>query len=241
MSRYIFSDLAAGNITASTTASGYPVTNLSNYNPKDVWKATAATATLTVTTSGIGLENFAIFNANDNGTITYILYNGGSPADSGSMTSDGRGNHWLDPLEIAGTHIVFSIATGTADPVSVGILRMGGGLGGITTDDPTEYDYAYEDFSLVNLTRNQAINIRQKERIWIMSGTLDALVLYASGIPSFLFAVKENSPYPIACKMLEKNFTHFVFGQLNARTSGSVFWEGTAKYMKCTFELREVL
>lgn len=242
--RYIYDDRADGNIIASTADANYPVTNLSDYNPKSVWKATAAGATLTVTVANVGLMDHAIFNCNDTDTIGWQLFNGAVLLASGSMEFDGQGNHWLDNQNQAtATKIVFTINSGIG-VATAGILRSGVA---VLHFDPLELRKSYRDFSLINRTRNQALDIREKETVWLYSGSVLSHVISTNGNASIVIHCKLASPYPFAVKVLEVDYTDFVFGLVNASVSdGQITWKTdgfgtTDAHLMCSFEIEEVL
>ena len=229
-----YNDLAAGDITASEEATGYDVENLSNHNPSSLWKATSASCTITVTNSSIAGRDFAFFNTNAE-AITWTFYNGGTPVDSGTMTVDpSLTRQWLDGDDItgSGTHIVFNMVCLSGD-VSAGILRQ---FLAISLDDPVNLQQGYGDPSIVNRTRNQGVQIKRFNRFRIVSGEVLSPVDTAGRARVVAYALT-TAPYPLAIKLLEKNYTQFIFGFFKAQSSGQVF----DNLLVANFNLEEVV
>jgi len=243
-------DIADGNTTATTTDASFPIANLADYNPKNVWRATAQTATLTITFSGIQFYNVALFNCNDaNDTIPYRLKNGAVTVASGNLIDDTNGNFWLNVVTTSPcTSIEIDIDSGSGNIAEAGILRVA--LEELF-EDPMTLSQSYKDFSIKKRTRNQAILRKEKDRVWIYNGTLLsplALGLTGDGKRSgdlrLVKTCKDIAPFPVPIQLLSKNFSRFIFGEISASgsinhdaTSGTVDgWFGT-----CNFQIEEVI
>jgi hypothetical protein len=242
MSRFLFTDLASGNITATSTDANYPIANLSDYNPKSVWKSVTNGATLTITIADIWLMDVALFNCNKLTSITYRIYNGAALQESGTLESDVKGNFWKNAGDDGpSTSMQIDINT-TTKVAELGILRVGYSL---ITKSPQNWQVGYDDLSLSDRTRNQAINIRQKERLWTVSGNIASQVNQVTSDASLLEEAKDASPYPLAVKLLDSTFKKFLFGQLAVSQAGPLGYDGGVEtyhaYAMCDFDMTEVL
>lgn len=223
--RIIETDLATGNTTATTSDANFPITNLSDYNPKNIWKATTTTADITVVVANVQDYENGLFNTNMYTGMTWSLYAGISLQATGSMEEDGNGNFWIGPNTSVGicTHIVFHLST-FPNNCSAGILRTGYSS---IYHDPMSLQQSYVDYSIKDRTRNQAIIRKQKDRIWIYEGQvlsqIDANGSTLNGDIELVRVAKELAPYPAAIKLLEKNYSRFVFGEITA--SGTITFD----------------
>lgn len=240
--RIIKTDLASGNITGNANAN-FPITNLSDYNPKKVWKGLSRFETLTIAYSGIGGDDIGLFNCNTGagtGIIAYRFKTGAVVDASGNMDWDGNDNFWVDAPGTSSTSLELDLGAASGEISEAGVLRAGSP---VEFDDPLSMNQSYVDFSIRRRTRNQAILRKQKDRIWMLSGNVLSYAETDSGDIALVELSKDVAPYPIAIKVLEKNFIRFVFGELTA--SGTVNHDAkdtTGKWLAtCNFQIEEVI
>jgi hypothetical protein len=215
--RILNEDLAAGCLTASTTASGYDVDDLSNFEQDDIWKATGQTATITVTNSDVGTSDFAIFNCNDAGTIGYTLKNGAATVASGAMEVDALGNHWLDSIGYysAVTSIVFSIDAGFGGIAEAGILRQSSIDSLNILPEPQITGIWFKDYSKSEKNPNGGIvQVIEKAKVWSVSGIVRDSLGGVNALPQAMVNVKEYGHAPLAVKVYDESKQLFIFGML---------------------------
>jgi hypothetical protein len=240
----IENQIIATDLSATSTDPSFPLANLINYNPTLPWKSTASTDTITITKTGIGTMNVAAIRCEGVSSITYKIYDGAVLEDSGSMEKYDKvypySDFWLDNQNISPSSKIELTINGTPGKANAGVIRAGGNY---TFDDPQNISYSYKDFSIFKRTRNQAIYIKEKNRIDIFSGQIISPLL-PSGKPEVVQACKLLAPYPIAIKLLKSaSFGNVIFGTMKSQSQAynGVFKYGDDKIAPCSFTIEEVI
>ncbi len=139
--KILYPDCITG-IAADEEDAEYPVENLLNDIPKQVWRATSVDAKVTLTVSA----GSSVFIANTNATrIDFTLKVAGETVETAGLHIDKWGNAWLDYTAQTGEHTI-ELDFESTEIVEAGIARAA-----------VPYEFASQDFSFKEGLKTRSI------------------------------------------------------------------------------------
>jgi len=161
------------SLAASTENANYPASNCTNNFQLKVWKATSATATLTIDVAADG-DAVAIFNTNADDITIYIQDSGGGAIEdySKTLSSYAVRNFWQDYSTQATAHkVVIDFTAPDGEIVEVGVVHVGD-TESFFVDPDFGISESLLDFSVIKTLNNGAVDIDPKRTLRVFDGRL---------------------------------------------------------------------